>query len=62
MKVAAAGVLETFAGQEYDLDLFCHSPHHANGNALRGLLRQIVTGEVTPNSREDILTKLNLNP
>lgn len=58
LQLATARVLEQFAGREYDLDLFCRPPHHANGNALRQALRRIVTGEVTPTLREEILHSL----
>lgn len=58
LKIAATGVLGQFAGREYNLDLFCRSPHHSNGNVLRGALRRIVTGAVTPESREEILLTL----
>jgi len=57
---AAEAVVETFAGREYDIDLFCRPPRHSNGNALRELLHRMVTGEVTPSCREEILTKLSL--
>jgi hypothetical protein len=58
LKIAATGVLGQFAGREYDLDMFCRSPHHSNGNVLRGAIRRIVTGAVTPESREEILLTL----
>jgi hypothetical protein len=45
---AALGVLAVFRGQEYHLDLFCHTPCHKNANLLREWLNTAVTSTVTP--------------
>jgi hypothetical protein len=45
---AATAVLKAFEDKEYDLDLFCRTPRHPNGNTLRQWLGQAVTGLVTP--------------
>lgn len=45
---AAQNVLSVFLEHEYQLDLFCTSPCHRNGNSLRQWLHGIVTDSVTP--------------
>jgi hypothetical protein len=45
---AAREVLGVFAGQEYNLDIFCRQPSHQHGNLLRRWLNAAVTGPVTP--------------
>lgn len=45
---AAEAVTAAFVGREYRIDLFCRPPCHSNGNRLRSILNEIVTGSVTP--------------
>jgi hypothetical protein len=45
---AAERVRGAFGGREYDLDLFCQPPSHANGNRLRNMVKRLVTEPVTP--------------
>ncbi|MEM6915237.1 MAG: hypothetical protein AAF491_01630 [Verrucomicrobiota bacterium] len=51
---SAEEVLKVFAGREHDLDLFCRQPQHSNGNLLRNLMHELVTGKVTPKGQETI--------
>lgn len=57
--IAAAAVAEQFRGCEYDLDLFCRSPRHPNGNTLRQWLSRAVTGLVTPLEWKEIIAELD---
>lgn len=57
--IAAAAVAEQFRGCEYDLDLFCRSPRHPNGNTLRQWLSHAVTGVVTPLEWKEIVAELD---
>lgn len=56
---AAVTVMEVFRNQEYDLDLFCCSPRHRNGNLLRQWLGHAVTGMVTPLDWKTLVVELD---
>lgn len=56
---AAVTVMEVFRNQEHDLDLFCCSPRHRNGNLLRQWLGHAVTGMVTPLDWKTLLVELD---